>query len=194
MLDNFPQFKSNPTLFQFAQDGVWESAWSFSRDSMPSHLDLATYLAQRTEVAFEAFFGDSFFGARMTGSAVEVEAFSIKCLRAICAQESFFPVFHRELGCPVSGQQPTFAEIGCVNAWRSMGAVHISNAQLAPAGFEQLWLSVQGSSVGRDIRHAKAIEFAFEHPLAHWFGVSVSPLGESNQVSEFLLRQAIERV
>jgi hypothetical protein len=194
MLDCFPQFKSNPTLFQFAKDGAWESAWAFSRDCVPSHLELATYLAQRTEVAFEAFFGDSFFGARMTGSSFEVEAFSTKCLRAVDAKESFFPVFHRELGCPIFGQQPNFAEIGCVNAWRSMGAVPVSSALLAPAGFDQLWLSVQGSAVGRDIRYAKAIEFAFEHPLAHWFGVPVSPLGESNQVSEYLLRQAIGRV
>jgi hypothetical protein len=194
LIDSFPQFKSKPTIFQFAQDGLWESAWSFSHDCMPTHIELVTYLAQRTEVAFEAFFGHSFFGARMTGSTLEVEAFSIKCLQAVDAKESFFSVFQRELGCPVSDQQPSFAEIGCVNAWRSVGAIHISDAQLTPPEFEYLWRLVKESSVGRDIRHAKAIEFAFEHPLAHWFGVPVSPLDESNQVSEYLLRQAIGKV
>jgi hypothetical protein len=194
MFDSFPQFNSVPTLFQFAKDGLWENAWSFSRDDMPSHVELTTYLAQRTEIAFEAFFEQSFFGARMTGSTFEVEAFSTKCLRAVCAQESFFSVFQSELGCPELSQQPTFAEIGCINAWRSVGAVYISEAQLAPTGFDQLWLSIHRSAVGRDIRHAKAIEFAFEHPLPHWFGVPVSFHGQSNQVSEQLLRRALGHV
>jgi hypothetical protein len=191
MLDGFPQFMSAPTSCQFAQGGVWENAWSFPRDRLPSHSDLVAYLAQSTEVAFEAFFGRSFFGARMTGSALEVEAFSIKCLQAVRAHESFFAVFRHELGCPVPSQQPAFAEIGCVNAWRSVGAIHISEPQRASSEFERLWPLVLDSAVGRNTLHAKAIEFAFEHPLAHWFGVPVSAPGEPNMVSEALLRQAI---
>ncbi len=190
MLNGFPQFMSAPTSCQFAKGGLWESAWSFSSDRLPSHPELVTYLAQSTEVAFEVFFGHAFFGARMLGSALEVENFSIKCLQAVRAQESFFPVFHREIGCPVAGQ-PAFAEVGCVNAWRSVGAIRISGPQLALAGFEQFWRTVLGSPVGRDACHTKAVEFAFESPLAHWFGIPVSPSGESNQVSECLLRQAI---
>ena len=191
MLDDLPQFMSAPTSCQFAKDGAWEDAWSFPSGRLPSHSELVSYLAQSTEVAFEAFFGGSFFGARIVGSALEVEAFSIKCLQAVRAQRSFFGVFLQELGCPLPGQPPAFAEIGCVNAWRSVGAVRISEPHLASSGFARLWHSVLHSSVGRDTRHAKAIEFAFEYPLAHWFGVPVSVTGAANSVSEALLRQAI---
>lgn len=191
MLDDLPQFMSAPTSCQFAKDGAWEDAWSFPSGRLPSHSELVSYLAQSTEVAFEAFFGRSFFGARITGSALEVEAFSIKCLQAVRAQQSFFGVFRRELGCPVPSQWPSFAEIGCVNAWRSVGAIRISAPHLASSEFARLWHSVLDSSVGRNTRHAKAIEFAFAFPLAHWFGVPVSVAGESNLVSEALLRQAV---
>jgi len=191
MLDRFSQFTSSPTSIQFAKGGLWESAWSSSMDQLPSHQDLVRYLALSTEVAFEAFFGDAFFGARMTGSPQEVEGFSVKCIQAARAQESFFPVLQRELGCPVSGQQPAFAEIGCVNAWRSVGVFHISEFEPASANFEKLWRSVQESAVGLDTIHAKAIEFAFERPVAHWFGVPVSSSGGSHRLSQGLLCQAL---
>lgn len=191
VLDRLPQFLSVPTVCQFAQRGSWENAWSFPSDRLPSRAELLAYLAQRTEVAFEAFFGRCFFGARVSGSALEVETFSVKCLRAVGARDSFFEAFRRELGCPVPGQPPAFAEIGCVNAWRSMGAIRISEPQLALPEFERLWPSVLESSLARKARHAKAIEFAFEQPFAHWFGVPVSAAGGSNQVSEPLLRQAL---
>ena len=160
-------------------------------DQLPSHQDLISYLALSTEVAFEAFFGESFFGARMTGSPQEVETFSVKCLEAARAQASFFPVFQRELGCPVGGQQPAFAEIGCVNAWRSVGAFYVSDLQGASADYKQLWRSVQESTVGHDTLHAKAIEFAFERPVAHWFGVPVCTRDGSNRLSEGLLCQVL---
>lgn len=191
MLHGLPQFMSAPTSCQFAKDAAWENAWSFPSRRPPSHSELGAYLAQSTEVAFEAFFGRSFFGARITGSALEVETFSIKCLQAVRAQQSFFGAFRHELGCPVPGRQPAFAEIGCVNAWRSVGAIRISEPQLASSEFERLWLSILDSSVSRNTHHVKAIEFAFEHPLAHWFGVPVSPPGGSNLVCAALLRQAI---
>lgn len=194
MLDAFAQFRCPPTSFQFALGGAWENAWSFPVDRVPSHEDLVTYLGQATEVAFEAFFGNAFFGARMTGSPLAVETFGVQCLRAARAQESFFSTFHRELGCPVRGQRPAFAEIGCVNAWRSVGALHVPDLHRASVDFEPLWLSLQGSSVGRDTHHAKAVEFAFEHPLAHWFGVPVSTPGGPHHVCEDLLRHALGRL
>jgi hypothetical protein len=191
MLDRFEQFASSPISIQFAQGGLWESAWSSPIDRLPSHLELVSYLALSKEVAFEAFLADSFFGARMTGSPQEVETFSAKCVQAARTQESFFPVFQREIGCPVRGQQPAFAEIGCINAWRSVGAFRIRNLQSASTDFDQLWRSLQDSSVGQDTRHTKAIEFAFESPMPHWFGVPVSALDGLNGVSESLFRQAL---
>jgi hypothetical protein len=192
MLDRFTQFASSPTSIQFAKGGLWESAWSSDIDQLPSNQDLISYLALSTEVAFEAFFGDSFFGARMTGSPLEVEMFSVKCIQAARARESFFRVFQREIGCPLEGERPVFAEIGCVNAWRSVGSFHISEFQPASADFEQLWRSVQMSSVGLDAQYAKAIEFAFDRPVSHWFGVPVSTGGGLNRLSDVLLCQTLE--
>jgi hypothetical protein len=194
MLEILPQFMSAPTSFQFAKDGLWENAWSFPNGRLPSQTELLAYLAQTSEVAFEAFFGQSFFGARITGTALEVQALSIKCLHAARAGPSFFTVFGQALGCPVAGQRPAFAEIGCVDAWRSVGAVRIAEPQLALSDFARLWHSVLGSSVSRNTRHAKAIEFAFEHPLAHWFAVPVSAASDTNLISEKLLREALALV
>jgi hypothetical protein len=191
MLDRLLQFRSAPTAYQFAQGGAWETARLFPCDRLPSAHELLAYLDHTTEVAFEAFFGRSFFGARMVGSAREVEEFSARCLLAVSAQAGFFQTFRCELGCPVPGQQPAFAEIGCVNAWRSVGAVRIAKRHLVPSGFERVWQSVRESSVGRDSFHPKALEFAFEYPIAHWFGVPISSPGESNLISAPLLRQAI---
>jgi len=191
MLDRYVDFTFSPTSFQFAKGGIWENAWSFSVDRLPSGHELVTYLARGNEVAFEAFFGRAFFGARITGSPLDVETFSLKCLEAARAQASFFPAFQREFGFPVLGQLPTFAEIGCINAWRSVGALCIPHLPLASADFDQLLSSLRGSPVGHNTCHDKAIEFAFEHPLAHWFGVPVSIPGGSNLVSEDLLRQAL---
>jgi hypothetical protein len=193
MLEGLPQFMSAPTLFQFAKDGVWEQAWAFPRDRAPSLPELESYLANRTEVAFEAFFGSAFFGARLSGTTPEVKAFGLQCLKAFSAQASFFDTFKREIGCPVLGQKPDFAEVGCVNAWRSTGAFRISDLQAASSGFELLWRLIEDSPVGRDTVHAKAIEFAFKQPVAHWFGIPVSIEGGSNQVSKALLLQAIEQ-
>ena len=193
MRNSLPQFMSAPTLCQFAKDGVWEQAWSFPADRAPSLPELDSYLANRGEIAFEAFFGSAFFGARITGAAPDVKAFSLKCLKAFRAQASFFDTFKREIGCPVLGQKPDFAEIGCVNAWRSIGAFRISDLQADSSGFELLWPLICDSPVGCDTVHAKAIEFAFKQPIAHWFGIPISIEGGSNQVSKALLLQTIER-
>lgn len=191
-LDGLPHFMSAPTLCQFAKDGVWEEAWSFPSDRLPSLLELENYLANRTEIAFEAFFGRAFFGVRLSGTRPEVKASSIQCLKAASAQALFFDTFRHELGCPVLGQKPDFAEVGCINAWRSVGAFRISLPQPCASEFELLWDLIEGSPVGRVTDHAKAIEFAFKQPLEHWFGLPVSVEGGPNRVSKTLLRQTIE--
>ena len=190
--DHSPEFLSAPTSCQFAKSGQWEKAWEFSPDALPSPLVLEAYIAQSNEIAFEAFFGHAFFGARKRGSAQELIDFCTKCLKAVRSKESFFDSFHLELGCPVAGQLPEFAEIGCVNAWRSIGTFKINSAQLPYLEFEPLWHSIQDSPVGCDLHHAKAIEFAFSRPLEHWFGLPISVAEQSNLISKTLLFQTLE--
>ena len=181
---------SAPTTCQFAKDGVWEQAWSFPGNRPPSLTALDGYLENRTELAFEAFFGRAFFGVRLSGTACEVKAFSLQCLKAISAQASFFDTLRHELGCPVLGQKPDFAEIGCVNAWRSIGAFRMTELPPTASEFELLWSLICDSPVGRDTGHAKAIEFAFKDPLEHWFGIPISFEGSPNLVSKTLLFEA----
>ena len=191
-LDAFPDFKSAPSSYQFARAGQWEKAWSFSPASRPSPSEFEAYIADSNEIAFEAFFGHAFFGARKRGSAQELIDFCTKCLKAVRSKESFFDSFRRDIGCPVTGQLPEFAEIGCVNAWRSIGAFKIHSAQLSYLEFEPLWHSIQDSPVGCDLHHAKAIEFAFSRPLEHWFGLPISVAEQSNLISKTLLFQTLE--
>jgi hypothetical protein len=190
--DHSPEFLSAPTSCQFAKGGQWEKAWGFSPDSLPSPLELEAYIAQSNEIAFEAFFGHAFFGARKRGSAQELIDFCMKCLKAIGSKKHFFDTFRHDLGCPVADQPPDFAEIGCVNAWRSIGALRIHPSQLTTLGCESIWHATHDSPVGRDSQHAKAIEFAFSQPLEHWLGLPISVAGESNLISKTLLRQTIE--
>ncbi len=187
----FPQFSGSPTSFQFAKEGEWENAWAFSAAQGPRPDALRDYLGDSTEVAFEAFFMGSFFGARMTGSTLELEAFCGKCLNAVRAGTSFFDCFEKTLGLPVRHQHPSFAEIGCVNAWRSIGTVRISSEQLISPDLQTLWQSALNSTVGQDNRHAKAIEFAFDRPLPHWFGVAISSADAPNRLSQAMLFQSI---
>jgi hypothetical protein len=193
MSHSLPQFMSSPTTCQFAKDGVWEQAWSFPGHRPPSLPELDGYLADRTEVAFEAFFGNAFFGARLSGSGPEVKAFSIKCLKAVSAQASFLDTLRREIGCPVLGQAPDFAEIGCVNAWRTIGAFRITGLQPTASEFDLLWSLICVSPVGRDTVHAKAVEFAFQQPLEHWFGIPICVEGGPNRMSKTWLRRTIAR-
>lgn len=188
--DSLPQFMSAPTMCQFAKDGLWEQAWSFPGDCPPSLTELDDYLENRTELAFEAFFGRAFFGVRLSGTAFEVKAFSLQCLEALSAKASFFDTLRREIGCPSLGQKPDFAEIGCVNAWRSIGALRMTELPPTASEFELLWSQICNSPVGRDTNHPKAIEFAFKNPLEHWFGIPISVEGGSNLVSETLLVDA----
>jgi hypothetical protein len=187
------EFSSTPTSGQFAKAGAWERAWSFPTDSLPSNAAVRDYLDQSTEVAFEAFFGYGFFGARSVGQPSEVESFALKCLQALRAsrEQPFFAVLQEHLQLPQPVSSVSFAEIGCVNAWQSVGTVQILNPLEALAAFEETWLAVQRSAPYRDTQHRKAIEFACEHPLPHWFGVPVSQSEQPYSISKELLRDAL---
>ena len=193
MLSRAQYFNAAPTSGQFAKDGAWEHAWSFPSDALPDEIALRTYLGPATEVAFEAFFGDAFFGVRLSGPPPAIRAFADQCLQAICAAaqgESFMAALGQRLHFGPSRKKISFAEVGAVNAWRSVGAFRIPDSHLALSDFESLWAALESSQVGQDTQHRKAIEFAFDHPLAHWFGIPVSTQEAPHQISRALLRDA----
>ncbi|MBX3604617.1 MAG: hypothetical protein KF788_05075 [Piscinibacter sp.] len=188
-----PQFRSAPTRIQFAKDGAWEQAWAFAGGGLPPRSDLRAYLAGRTEIAFEAFFGRSFFGVRFVGEPAEVEAFAARCLDTAEVRGPL-EVFRRRLGLPLLDEMPAFAEVGCVNAWRSVGAIRIWERGQPAMDFGTMWSAALRSAAGRDTSHAKAIEFAYESPLPHWLGLPVSEPHERNHLSAALLRDALNLV
>ena len=194
MLPSAPYFTITPTSGQFAKEGAWEHAWSFASHTLPDNAALSGYLGTATEVAFEAFFGEAFFGARLSGPPPAIRAFADQCLQAMCAAaqgESFMAALGQRLPFGPIREKISFAEVGAVNAWRSVGAFRIPDPHLALSDFESLWAALESSPVGQDTQHRKAIEFAFDHPLAHWFGIPVSTQETPHQISRVLLRDAL---
>ena len=194
MLDH-PAFATSLRLAQFAKAGSWETAWSFSRAKLPSQAAVREYLAGASEVAFEVFFGDAFFGARFDGSAPEVEARSLTCLAALDGASdgaSFFAGLSRDEAFTGLGRNIDFTEIGAVDAWRSVGAFRAAAPREALRHFEDLWSSLAASAVAHDGTHKKAVEFACRHPLPHWFALPVSAPLPPYDLDRSRLREACE--
>lgn len=197
MFPRAPHFASQPTSGQFAKNGVWEQAWSFAADGLPNTASLQAYLGESTEVAFEAFFGEAFFGVRMAGSSSAIHSFGGLCVQAMQSAnqgECLVAVLSGLLQRGPLGEQLAFAEVGAVNAWRSVGALRIPDPSGALANVESVWAALARSTVGCDTQHRKAIEFAFEHPIAHWFGIPLSTPDDPCRVSRALLENALRLV
>ena len=198
MSANRSLFQGPPTTGQFAKAGSWETAWSFEADHPPADAALIAYLDGCTELAFEAFFGHAFFGLQLAGTPAQVQAFAFEGLAALRASGggsgggSFFAQMRQRFRLPLEGAAPAFTELGCVNAWKSIGAVRFDDPQAAAAAFDDTWRRVQASPLARDTRHVKALEYAFEAPLAHWFGVPVSELEAPFTLSPSALRRALQ--
>jgi hypothetical protein len=193
MLTTSTEFQGAPTGAQFAKAGAWEDAWAFDADRAPAEAAVIAYLDSCTELAFEAFFGHAFFGLRMAGTPAQVEAFAFEALSALSASRGggFFEQMRQRFQLPVPGAPLAFAELGCVNAWKSIGTVRFDDPKAAASAFEDTWQAVQAGPVTRDAQHRKALEFAFDEPLAHWFGVPVSEDAPPFELSRAGLHRAL---
>lgn len=186
-------FRGPITLVQLARDGAWENAWSFPPTTEPSGTDWETYLADRREIAFEVFFGAAFFGARFMGEPRRVCPAATACLTAVRAAqggEDFFAALARLTGLHDWGARIDWAEIGAVNAWRSVGPHRFDIQRADP---ESLVRSLAESPLGRDRTRAKAVEFAGAAPVPHWFALPLSR-GAPHQIEPGLLAAALASV
>ncbi len=162
--------------------------------NLPDEASVCGYLGNRSEVAFEAFFGDAFFGARIEGQPPMVVAFAKQCIQALRAAsqgELFMAAFAEHLQRGQLGRNVAFAEVGAVNAWRSVGALRIPNPREAISDVESLCAALERSPVGRDALHRKAIEFAFDDPLSHWYGIPIAAPEAPCKISRVLLVDAL---
>jgi hypothetical protein len=187
MIDH-PAFRCRPDKGQFARLGRWECAWSFDSQQLPSDADVIRYVRGATEIAFEAFFADSFIGLRCNERS-EVEPFSRNCLRALSEAVNgpgFFSLLSRFNVCRRIGTRFEFAEVGAVNCWQSSKPYRIEHVPRAPGEVKALFLALNSSGLARNVTHPKAIEFVFAGKPIHWFGF---PISEPQPPYEIVLRK-----
>jgi hypothetical protein len=172
---------------QLAANGEWEKALVLSHgapqlDEMIAWLDSAP-----ADIAWEVFLaGDAdleqFFGIRLAGlSKAEQQRFCTDALRFFDSRGrrtgQDFLAFARDMfAAPqLLNGQPSFLEMGVVNAWRSMGPVRFASTPCAVVAYEGLQLALAAHPHYSEA-HANpiAIELAFNSPFPHWLGVVVS--------------------
>ena len=163
------------------------------------------------DIAWEAFLADDagleqFFGIRLAGlSKTEQQQFCIDALRFFdsCGRrtgQDFLEFARGMLAAPqLLNGQPSFLELGVVNAWRSMGPVRFASTPCAAVAHEGLQLALAAHPRYSEA-HATpiAIELAFNAPLPHWLGVVVSrPQPDGHRIdieAASTLCRAVERI
>ncbi len=194
MLHKHPAFHIAPTHGAFAKNGSWESAWIFSTLVTPSPTEIAKYVENSNEVAFEAFFEDAFFGVRMSGETSSIEKFALTVVNHLCSAKSggrFFELMeHSGYVCDRSIIQ--CMEVGAIFAWKSVGSFKLDVPEQALLNWNDWWPRLILSRVGLHNEHQKAVEFVYNGPLPLWFGLPVSGSAPPYALSEQLLREALE--
>ncbi len=172
-----PLFNVPPSLGKMAVGGEWERAEVFQPGGFTSEDEVKRYLGSKDEIACEAFFGDAFFGARKRGTPEELLRFVLEFNLALALSANgrdFFRRVAERPGIPV-GSGFLFAEVGAVDAWKSVGPFRIEDPCAALKRFEDLLNRLEHSPAGREREHPKAVEFAFDGcGCEHWIALPVS--------------------
>lgn len=189
-----PAFRVAPTAVQLAADGDWERCQRWDITALPEETDWDASLISREEIAFELFFGAAFFGVRWTGATAVLQARVAACFAATTAAHrggNFFADLSARTGLTGWGESVAFAEVGAVNAWKSVGAVRTEKWPLMEVDFETWWSAIARAPVARETAHRKAVEFACPEPVAHWFALPVSEMEPPFTLDRELLHAAI---
>jgi hypothetical protein len=152
---------------QFAANGIWEDAL---RLEIPvNKAVLSDWLATASDdVALEVFSGEAaFIGLRLKPFQHLSQLLhlcdnpSIETIRTIFAAPQLFR------------GKPDFAELGVVNAWKSVGAVKLWQQGKTIPTLESLEKLLENSILWTQAKPL-ALEFAYIKPLPHWRAVPVS--------------------
>ncbi len=188
-----PHFSGPPSLGKMASGGEWERAENFLPGEYTSEDEVKRYLGSKEEIACEAFFGDTFFGARKRGRPDDLLRFVLDFNRAFASSTSggdFFRRVEERPGIPV-GKGFLFAEVGAVDAWKSVGPFRIDDPCAALERFEELVSRLERSPAGLEHEHPKAVEFAFEGGgFEHWIAL---PVSEGSAIVPSMLQDALRR-
>ncbi len=132
----------SPSLGQFAKNGIWEHAWSFDTRNPPLIHELETYLEGANEVAFELFFGASFFGIRFKGASSYLLELAMHCLECMCSVtdfDSYVIALGKHPLCGKLCNEITHMEVGAVNAWKSVESFPMPEPSQVLVEFDTLW-------------------------------------------------------
>ncbi len=135
-----PLFNAPPSLGKMAAGGEWERAEVFQPGCFISEEEVKKYLGKKDEIACEAFFCDAFFGARKRGTPEKLVRFVLDFNRALALSANgrdFFRRVAERPGIPV-GNGFLFAEVGAVDAWKSVGPFRIEDPCAALEHFKEL--------------------------------------------------------
>ncbi len=188
-----PLFNAPPSLGKMAAGGEWERAEVFQPGGFTSEAEVKRYLGSKDEIACEAFFGDAFFGARKRGTPEDLLRFVLDFNRALASSANgrdFFRRVAEKPGIPV-GRDFLFAEVGAVDAWKSVGSFRIEDPRAALRHFKELSSRLERSPAGRERAHLKAVEFAFGGGgCEHWIAL---PVSEGPLIVPSMLEDALRR-
>jgi hypothetical protein len=131
---------------------------------------------------------------RCENPPAQVEAFSLNCLSALSQASDgreFFGLLARFAGCGQLGKRFEFAEVGAVNAWKSVATYRINRVPLIDRDIEALCTQLYMNELARNEVHPKAIEFVYCGQLPHWFGFPISEQDPPYAIVRLRLEEAL---
>jgi hypothetical protein len=189
-------FENPPSIGQFALNGIWEKALSFGVDKPPSIDELREYLAGKNELAFELFFGASFFGVRFIGTPaliLELSQHCLICLNNSLDADSFITAVGNHASCGELCHEVTHMEVGAINAWKSVGSYLLPTPAQTLGNIDELWSEICATQLTNDVKHPKAVEFVYTDPRPHWLGFPISIQQPPYSLSKEMLREVLQK-
>jgi hypothetical protein len=195
-----------PSAVQIAANGVWERAWRLPvGERAASPAEVAEWIVRNddagapADIAIEVFFADVrpdaewFIGLRLRPDQQSLAAYLItstvgatSAVRGVGAQAPIadrvlaaWDALIREPRGTLFSSVPDHADIGVVNAWRSVGTCRVwtRGAPLPdPPAIEDVLRGAPELNRPRPL--PLALELAFTRPLEHWVGRQVSSRDE----------------
>lgn len=193
---------------QFAANGEWETSLHIASREASSERLQPWLDAAPSDIAFDVFLADATQREQFVGIRLAALSRAARHRFCIAALEFFRASGHRsaeellffirtELAMPpLFASQPSFLELGVVNAWRTNGPVQFWTRTSPQQPYPAL---EQALDVHPRYRQAMenpiGIELGFSAPLPHWLGMVISnPQHDGHRIDLDVARELCERV
>lgn len=174
------------TQLQFAANGKWERAFILS--AATDVVSLRSWLgAEAGDFAFECFFRTPDGSERFFG--IELNTMNLSAQICFCADVAVHFVQYQPrstsnvLACvrhllshpSLFTSDPSFLEMGIVNAWHSSGPIRFWSCKCPGKVVDEFCIGLAASHRFNGLlSHKIAIEICYKNPLVHWIGCVVS--------------------